>query len=55
MVPLDKQADVMIVDHARKEALPGSHVLDQIFAQRKTDYPVDTPTHLSKSLSAMEC
>ena len=26
MVLLDKQADVMIVDHARKEALPGTQV-----------------------------
>lgn len=25
-MPLDKQSDVMIVDHARKEAPPGSYV-----------------------------
>jgi hypothetical protein len=26
VVPLEKQADIKIVDHARKEALPGTYV-----------------------------
>ena len=49
LVSVDKQADIMIVDHARKEAPPGSYVAEEIGTLQNPDGKAVTLILLSKN------